>query len=79
MQDIQITAQDLIDDLNTQVAQQQQELTYGRAEKTALIRRVEELEGIVEHQNADLEKALESLEAQREQHVAPKVIDGEVE
>lgn len=76
MQDIQITAQDLIDDLNAQVSSQTQELTYARAEKAALIRRVEELEQIVAQQNEDLQRALESLAEKNETH---EVFEGEVE
>ena len=79
MQDIQITAQDLIDDLNTQVSNQTQELTYARAEKTALIRRIEELEQIVAQQNEDLQRALESLADKADENVTPRVIEGEVE
>lgn len=79
MQDIQITAQDLIDDLNTQVANQTQELTYSRAEKSALIRRIEELEAIVGQQNVDLQNALDSLEERRAENVPPKIIEGDIE
>lgn len=83
MQDIQITAQDLIDDLNTQVSNQTQELTYARAEKTALIRRIEELEQIVAQQSNDINSLNEELGDLRSElnnvSEATLIIDGETE
>ena len=83
MQDIQITAQDLIDDLNTQVTGQAQELTYARAEKAALIRRIEELEQIVAQQSNDINSLNEELSDLRDElnsvSEATLIIDGETE
>lgn len=79
MQDIQMTAQDLIDDLTEQVTRLTQEGTYFRAERSALVRRIDELEQIVAQQNEDLQRALQSLEDKADENVPPRVIEGEVE
>lgn len=79
MQDIQMTAQDLIDDLTEQVTRLTQEGTYFRAERSALVRRIDELEQIVAQQNEDLQRALQSLEDKADENTPPRVIEGEVE
>jgi uncharacterized coiled-coil DUF342 family protein len=79
MQDIQMTAQDLIDDLTEQVTRLTQEGTYFRAERSALVRRIDELEQIVAQQNEDLQRALKSIEDKADENTPPRVIEGEVE
>lgn len=80
MQDIQMTAQDLIDDLTEQVTRLTQEGTYFRAERSALVRRIDELEQIVAQQNEDLQRALNTLEERSGADAVPhRVIEGEVE
>jgi hypothetical protein len=85
MQEVHINVEEVIKDYSSQVAELTSAAVFARAEKSALITRIEELEGQNEELQAQLVESQNALEQVLREHADQdvpkeerKVIEGEI-